>query len=72
MLNWMECVKSRKSPNASVDAGYGHTVALIMSNAACRTGKKATFDPEKRQVIVDGDVWTGYKSTADSCFFGLF
>ena len=43
-----------------------------MSNAACRTGKKATFDPEKRQVIVDGDVWTGYKSTADSCFFGLF
>ena len=35
-------------------------------------GKKATFDPEKRQVVVDGDVWTGYKSTADSCFFGLF
>ena len=63
MLNWMECVRARKDPNASVDAGYGHAIALIMANAACRTGMKATFDPAKRQVVVDGKVWTGYKST---------
>ena len=63
MLNWMESVRARKDPNASVDAGYGHSVALIMSNAACRTGMKAAFDPKKRQVTVDGKVWTGYKST---------
>ena len=64
MLNWMQCVRDRKNPNASIEAGYGHTIALIMSNAACRTGMKASFDPEKRQVVVDGKVWTGYKSTA--------
>ena len=64
MLNWMECVRARKDPNASVDAGYGHAIALIMANAACRTGMKASFDPAKRQVVVDGKVWTGYKSTA--------
>ena len=64
MRNWMECVRARKDPNASVDAGYGHAIALIMANAACRTGMKATFDPVKRQVVVDGKVWTGYKSTA--------
>ena len=63
MLNWMECVRARKDPNASVDAGYGHAIALIMANAACRTGMKAAFDPAKRQVVVDGKVWTGYKST---------
>ena len=72
MRNWMECVRSRQNPNASVEAGYGHTVALIMSNAACRTGMKASFDPEARQVKVDGKVWTGYKSTADSWFSNLF
>ena len=72
MRNWMECVRNRKDPNASVEAGYGHTIALIMSNAACRTGMKASFDPEKRQVIVDGDVWTGYKSTADAWYKNLF
>ena len=72
MLNWMECVRNRRNPNACVDAGYGHTVALIMANAACRTGMKASFDPEKRQVVVDGKVWTGYKSTADSWFSNLF
>lgn len=72
MRNWMECIRSRQNPNASVEAGYGHTVALIMSNAACRTGMKATFDPEARQVKVDGKVWTGYKSTADSWFKNIF
>ena len=72
MRNWMECVRSRKSPNASVDAGYGHAIALIMSNAACRTGMKASFDPAARQVLVDGKVWTGYKSTADSWFKNWF
>ena len=72
MRNWMECVRNRKDPNASVEAGYYHTVALIMANAAARTGIKATFDPEKRQVMVDGKVFTGYKSTADSWFKNLF
>ena len=64
MRNWMECVRSRRNPNAPVDAGYGHTVALIMSNAALRTGLKATFDPAARQVLVGGRPWTGYRSIA--------
>jgi hypothetical protein len=40
-----------------------------MSNAAMRTGLVATFDPEKRQVLAGGDVFTGYESTANGCFF---
>ena len=62
MYNWMKCIKDRKNPNAPVEAGYGHTIALVMSNAACRTGKKATFDEKTRQVIVDGKPWIGYKA----------
>ena len=64
MRNWMECVRARKDPNAPVDAGYSHAVALIMSNAALRTGSKATFDEASRQVIVNGKPFIGYASTA--------
>ena len=63
MRNWMECVRSRKNPNAPVEAGYSHAVALIMSNAALRTGMRATFDEKSRQVLAGGKPWTGYKST---------
>jgi predicted dehydrogenase len=54
MRNWMECIRSRKQTNAPVEAGYNHSVATIMTNAAVRSGKKATFDPKSAQVLVDG------------------
>ena len=72
MRNWMECVRSRKDPNAPVEAGYSHAIALIMSNAALRTGLRATFDESSRQVLAGGEPWTGYKSTASSWFANLF
>ena len=52
MLNWMECIRSRKTPNASVKAGYDHSVAICMTHAAVRSGQRVTFDDEKQQVIV--------------------
>ena len=51
--NWMECVRSRREPNAPVEAGYHHAIAVIMTNAAYRTGEKVTFD-EKRQEVIAG------------------
>ena len=63
MLNWMQCVRDRRNPNAPIEAGYSHAIALIMSNAALRTGMRATFDPAARQVLAGGKPWTGYKST---------
>lgn len=49
--NWMECVRNRKTPNASVEAGYNHSVANIMARIATETGKKVTFDDQKQLVI---------------------
>lgn len=54
MYNWMECVRSRKTPNAPVEAGYNHSIATIMTNAAVRTGEKATFNEASQDVIVGG------------------
>ena len=40
-----------------------------MSNAALRTGMRATFDDKTRQVLAGGKPWTGYKSTHDGNWF---
>jgi predicted dehydrogenase len=55
--NWMECVRSRKTPNAPVEAGYHHSIANIMTNAAVHTGGKATFDEKTQQVMVNGKIF---------------
>ena len=57
MRNWMECVRSRKTPNASIEAGYSHSVALCMNVAAIQTGQKVTFDDKTQQVIAGGKVF---------------
>jgi predicted dehydrogenase len=54
--NWMECVRSRQQPNAPVEAGYNHSIASIMTNAAVRTGQKITFDAGKQEVMAGGRI----------------
>lgn len=57
--NWMECVRSRKTPNASINAGYSHSVALCMNVAAIQTGEKITFDDKTEQVLAGDKPYAG-------------
>ena len=57
MRNWLECLRTRKEPNAPVEAGYQHSIATIMANAAARTGEKVTFDTAKQEVMAGGKVF---------------
>jgi len=57
MRNWMECVRSRKTPNASIEAGYSHSIALCMNVAAIQTGQKVTFDDKTQQIMAGGKVF---------------
>lgn len=57
MLDWMECVRSKKQTNAPVEAGYNHTVACSMANAAFRTGLPVHFDPVQKQIIAGDKVF---------------
>ncbi len=52
MRNWMECVRSRKEPNAPVEVGYSHSIASMMTTAASHTGMKAIFDEQKQEIMV--------------------
>jgi predicted dehydrogenase len=51
--NWMDSVRDRKKPNADIEAGYNHSVALCMTIAAMHTGKKVTFNDVKQDVVTD-------------------
>jgi predicted dehydrogenase len=57
MHNWMESVRSRQTPHADVWAGYHHSIANIMTNAALRTGAKVVFDEKNQEVIANGVVF---------------
>lgn len=50
MANWLDCVRRRDREGlyCPVDAGYGHSVACIMSAQALWSGQRVLFDPQKR------------------------
>jgi predicted dehydrogenase len=44
MANWIDCVRSRKTPNAPVEKGYRSAVAVHMANLAYRRKERITFE----------------------------
>jgi len=49
-LNWLQCIRNRETPNASIDAGYQHGVAVVMAMMAYDSGRRMVYDVEKRQI----------------------
>ena len=47
MANFIECVRSRKEPNAPVEIGYRSAVAAHMANLAYRKRERITLDAIK-------------------------
>jgi hypothetical protein len=51
MTNWIECLRSRREPNATVQHGFAHSVAVIMAARSYREGKKLYWDPAKEEIL---------------------
>ncbi len=51
MKNWFECLRSRKEPNATVESGFAHSVAVIMAARAQREGKKLYWDGSTEEIL---------------------
>jgi len=49
-LDWLQCLRTRNTPNASIDAGYQHAVACIMAVRAYDIGRRMTYNPQKREI----------------------
>ena len=52
MINWFDCLRSRKQPNATVKHGFAHSVACMMATEAYWSGKKIYWDA-KTETILD-------------------
>jgi predicted dehydrogenase len=49
-LDWLQCMRTRKTPNASIDAGYQHAVASMMAVQSYDSGKRMIYDHVKREI----------------------
>ena len=49
-LDWLQCLRTRKTPNAPIEAGYQHSVACIMAMQSFDTGRRMVYDPLKREI----------------------
>jgi predicted dehydrogenase len=50
LQNFLDCVRSRQQPIAPIEAGYAHSVAVIMADDALTTGRRMVYDSAKREV----------------------
>lgn len=51
MKNWLECCKSRKQPNSTIELGHRVITAAHLANMAYRSGKKVCWDPDREEVV---------------------
>ncbi|HUU29443.1 MAG TPA: Gfo/Idh/MocA family oxidoreductase [archaeon] len=51
MDNWIECMRSRKTPNGSIESGFAHSVAVVMANRSYQEGKKMYWDRKNENIL---------------------
>jgi len=51
--NFIECIKSRKRPNADIEIGRLSTTICHLGNISCRLGRDVHFDPKKENFGAD-------------------
>jgi predicted dehydrogenase len=51
MANWIDCMRSRQQPIATVHDGFAQSVACMMATKAYWTGKKQYWDTKAEEII---------------------
>lgn len=51
MGNWIDCVRSRKTPNAPVEIGYRSAIAVHMANLAYKHKQRVTLETAKSMAL---------------------
>jgi predicted dehydrogenase len=51
MENWLDCLRTRRRPNADIEFGYQHVVATVMAAQALETGRRQAFDAGRRTIL---------------------
>jgi predicted dehydrogenase len=54
--NFIDCVRSRKAPNAEIEIGYISTSYAHLGNIVARTGRNIKFDAETQSILGDSEI----------------
>jgi predicted dehydrogenase len=49
--NWFACMRSRKTPNGSIETGFAHSIAVIMATRSYREGRKMYWDRQREEIV---------------------
>ncbi|MCX8035758.1 MAG: Gfo/Idh/MocA family oxidoreductase [Candidatus Sumerlaeia bacterium] len=55
MQNWLDCIKTRKRPNADVEIGHRSVTICHILNIARELGRRLKWDPDKEQFVGDDE-----------------
>ncbi|MCW5964500.1 MAG: Gfo/Idh/MocA family oxidoreductase [Bryobacterales bacterium] len=51
MQNFFDCVRTRQQPIAPIEAGYSHSVAVLMADEAMRQARRFTYNHQQRTLL---------------------
>jgi hypothetical protein len=51
MGNWIDCIRTRKTPNASAELGYRSAIAVHMANLASKHKQRVTLEAAKSMPV---------------------
>ena len=50
LMNWLNAMRDRKQPNATVDHGFSHSLVCIMAAQSYWSGKRLYWDAKSEQI----------------------
>jgi predicted dehydrogenase len=51
LMNWLNAMRARTQPNATVDHGFSHSIACIMAAQSYWSGNRLYWDPKAEQIL---------------------
>lgn len=51
LTNWLDAMKARTQPNATVDHGFSHAIVCIMAAQSYWSGKRLYWDPKNEKIL---------------------
>jgi hypothetical protein len=51
LVNWLESMRNRKQPNATVDHGFSHSIVCIMATQSYWSGKRVYWDAAREEIV---------------------
>jgi myo-inositol 2-dehydrogenase / D-chiro-inositol 1-dehydrogenase len=55
MMNWLECMRSRKEPVATVEMGHRSNSICVLTHIAMKLGRKLEWDPKTEKFVKDDE-----------------